>query len=108
MDHTLVHTAARELARRGYQLAFYEDYPYAEKHGAVEAALARWRDGGWRSTNIPLDEADLVAKVSSLGYYRSQMAVLFGGAEAMPNRVWSFAGTRSTSICMSEQLWWPD
>lgn len=108
VDHQIVHAAACQLQRRGYQLAFYEDYPYAELPGAVEAALARRPGGDWRHSCVSLDVADVAAKVSSLGYYRSQMGVLFGGAEAMPGRVWSFAGTRSSSVCLAERLWWPD
>ncbi len=34
--------------------------------------------------------------------------ILFGGAEAMPNRVWSFAATRSPQACLAERIWWPE
>ncbi|MFC2015314.1 PIG-L deacetylase family protein [Chloroflexota bacterium] len=108
VDHQIVHTAAWELHRRGYQIAFYEDYPYAERPGAVEAARALKETAGWRSSCISLDAANVAAKVSALGYYRSQMGILFGGAVAMPNRVWSFAATRSTGDCLAERLWWLD
>jgi LmbE family N-acetylglucosaminyl deacetylase len=108
VDHQVVHAAGRELQRRGYQVAFYEDYPYAEEPGAVEVALALSRDSDWQCSNASLDEVNLAAKVAALGYYRSQMGVLFGGAEAMPSRVWSFSSTRSVSACLSEQLWWLD
>jgi LmbE family N-acetylglucosaminyl deacetylase len=107
VDHEITHRAARQLLEIGYQVAFYEDYPYAERSGALESALVAAGADGWRSEAIPLDAADLTAKVSALSYYRSQLAVLFGGAEAMPGRVWSFATTRSPQPCLVERIWWP-
>jgi LmbE family N-acetylglucosaminyl deacetylase len=107
VDHVITHRAARHLLEMGYRVAFYEDYPYAERSGALESALAAAGGDGWHGEAIPLDAADLTAKVAALSYYRSQLAVLFGGAEAMPGRVWSFATTRSPQLCLAERIWWP-
>jgi hypothetical protein len=57
--------------------------------------------------HLALDAADVAAKVSALGYYRSQMAVLFGGGEAMPSRVWAFAASRVPAAGLVERIWWP-
>ncbi len=107
VDHQLVHAAAWQLLARGRRLAFYEDFPYAEKPGALEAALAAvgQRVESWQAEEMPLAAADLSAKVAALGYYRSQMAILFDGAEAMPNRVWAFAARLGTGL--TERIWWP-
>jgi LmbE family N-acetylglucosaminyl deacetylase len=109
VDHQIVHAAAGRLLARGYRLAFYEDYPYAERPGAVEAALSFARTEGWRAKIIALDPADVTAKVSALGYYRSQLPILFGGVEAMPNRVWAFAAVDppQSETGLAERLWWP-
>lgn len=112
-DHQITHAAARQLLERGLlpgiqQVAFYEDYPYAEGVGAVEAALSAADADGWRLEVIRLDPADVAAKASALGYYQSQMAVLFGGVAAMPNRVWTFAASRSSRACLAERLWRPE
>ncbi len=107
VDHRIVHAAARQLLARGQALAFYEDFPYAERAGALEAALAAAGAEAWRPEAVPLTAADLSAKVEALGYYRSQMAVLFGGAEAMPSRVWAFAATCSQGAGLAERIWWP-
>lgn len=107
VDHTLTHLAARELSVAGLRLAFYEDYPYAEQHNATEAALAKAGASTWRLQAVALDASDLSAKASALGYYRSQLAVLFGGAEAMPARVWAFAASRSVETSLAERFWWP-
>ena len=107
VDHQLVHTAARKLLARGYRMAFYEDYPYAMNPGATDLAVTAAGVEEWQMDTIPLVPADLVAKVSALNYYRSQMYVLFGGIEDMPNRVWAFAASRSPGTGLAERLWWP-
>ena len=107
VDHQIVHMAARELQARGYRLAFYEDYPYGERDGAVEAALASAGPGHWRPEIRSLDVQDLAAKVSALTYYRTQMSILFGGSEQMPGRVWAFAATRAPDAKLAERIWWP-
>jgi hypothetical protein len=106
VDHQIVHLAARQLLAQGYRLAFYEDYPYAEEPASTESALAANGAGNWRLETIPLDAADLVAKVSALGYYRSQMSILFGSAEKMSSRVWAFAANRSPEAGLAERIWW--
>lgn len=107
VDHQLVHLTARNLLGKGYRVVFYEDYPYAVQPGALETALADANAGSWQFGAIPLDAADLTAKVSAVGYYRTQMGVLFGSAETMPSRVWAFAASRSPERGLSEPLWWP-
>jgi LmbE family N-acetylglucosaminyl deacetylase len=107
VDHQIVRDAALHLLAEGYRVAFYEDYPYGESAEAVAAGLARAGAGDWRLEAVALAPADLVAKVSALGYYRSQLAVLFGGAGAMPNRVWAFAASRAPEVPLAERLWWP-
>jgi LmbE family N-acetylglucosaminyl deacetylase len=107
VDHQLVCLAARELVERGCRVAFYEDYPYAEKAGALEAALGNAGIQSWDLETIQLGAVDLVAKVSAVGYYHTQMGVLFGGAGAMPSRLWSFAADRSSTHSLCERIWWP-
>ncbi|MCB0212131.1 MAG: PIG-L family deacetylase [Anaerolineae bacterium] len=88
VDHQLVHQAARHLLSKGYHVAFYEDYPYADpeypysSHSAdnlypLEAALADSADLRLTPQLQFLTEADLQAKVASIRAYSSQMAMLF-------------------------------
>lgn len=107
VDHQIVHRAAWQLVGRNYRVAFYEDYPYAERLGALELALQAAGPGDWRPEDIPLDASNLTAKISALAYYRSQLKVLFGDSGAMPNRVWAFAATRSPGTGLAERTWWP-
>lgn len=108
VDHQVVHRLARRLLDGGYRLAFYEDYPYAQRPEAVAAALAAAGADGWRAEVCSLSVDDLAAKVTALAYYRSQLAMLFGGAEAMVNRVWAYAAACSPQDCLAERVWWPD
>jgi hypothetical protein len=88
-------------------VAFYEDVPYAMTPGATERALAAAGAEEWDANAQLLEPEDLAAKVSALSYYRSQMYVLFGGIEQMPNRIWAFAASRTPGTGLAEQLWWP-
>jgi LmbE family N-acetylglucosaminyl deacetylase len=107
VDHQLVHAAARRLLARGHRVAFYEDFPYAKQEGAVVLAQAEAGAGDWLEEPVAVDAADVRAKVSALSHYRSQMATLFGGTEAMPGRVWAFAATRAPGARPTERVWWP-
>jgi LmbE family N-acetylglucosaminyl deacetylase len=107
VDHQIVHAAARRLWEMGYPVTFYEEYPYAEQPGEPEAALAAIGGLEWAVELLPVAVADIAAKVFALGYYRSQMPVLFGSAEAMPNRLWSFAASRSREAGLAERIWHP-
>jgi LmbE family N-acetylglucosaminyl deacetylase len=92
VDHQLTFAAARILAGQGWKVRFYEDYPYVEREeGALAAALAARGIGDWQPVAYPLDEDDLAAKIEAIACYRTQVAVLFGGAEAMPGRVRAYA-----------------
>lgn len=107
VDHQIVHTAARGLAARGYRVAFYEDYPYAAQAGSVRAALQAAGLAGARSEVLRLDTADVAAWVTAVGYYRTQLGILFRGAEAMPSHIWAFAGTVSPEAALGARVWWP-
>lgn len=109
VDHLVVRRAAQSLQALGYRLALYEDYPYAEQESAVQAALDAVEAGAgdWHPQVLPLDALEVAAKVSALAYYRTQLPVLFGGGEAMPNRVWAFASSRSPEVMLAERIWWP-
>ena len=107
VDHQIVHAAARKLLSGATRMAFYEDYPYGEKPGALEAALLVAGAQDWRVEVVALDAPDITAKIAALAYYRTQLAGLFGSVEAMPNRIWSFCASRSSQSVLAERIWWP-
>jgi LmbE family N-acetylglucosaminyl deacetylase len=102
VDHQLTFAAALILRAQGWDLRFYEDYPYVEAEGALVRALAARGTEHWQPTLMALDEDDVAAKVEAMACYESQLGVLFGGAEAMRDRVTDFF-TRSGG----ERFWGP-
>jgi len=107
VDHQIVHAMARQLVSRGCRVAFYEDYPYADRLGATEATLVAAGATDWRLEVIPLDAADLTAKVKAVDYYRSQLGTLFRSTDPASSQVWNFAATRSQETGLAERIWWP-
>jgi LmbE family N-acetylglucosaminyl deacetylase len=74
----------------------YEDYPYAQRHGGVEARAAEL--GATPAGTAPPDA--LERKIAAIGCYRSQLPVLFGSSAAMPELVGAYARERG-----GERLW---
>jgi LmbE family N-acetylglucosaminyl deacetylase len=107
VDHQLTQRIGQHMRELGYRVAFYEDLPYAEQPGATEAALVVAGSIDWREELVVLDPGDLLAKVAAAAYYRTQLGILFRGAEAMPGRIWAMAATRSAETCLAERIWWP-
>jgi LmbE family N-acetylglucosaminyl deacetylase len=107
VDHQIVHSAGRRLLKRRYRVAFYEDYPYAEKPGATDLVLTVPEAEQWCVECLPLRAADVAAKTFALAYYHSQVSILFGGTKTMPNRIWTFATSRCPQAGLAERIWWP-
>jgi LmbE family N-acetylglucosaminyl deacetylase len=100
VDHQLVRRAAE--AWRGDQLYYYEDYPYAEQAdpAADPAHLV--------PQLVPLDEADLSARIEAVACYHSQMAVLFGDLDQMEARIRAYAGRLAPpGYPAAERFWQP-
>lgn len=102
VDHQLTFEAAMFLKADGWQLRFYEDYPYAEEEGALGTALAARQAEKWQPGVRSVDEDDLAAKVRAIACYESQVEVLFGSPEEMPGRVRDYA-----ALVSGERLWQP-
>jgi LmbE family N-acetylglucosaminyl deacetylase len=89
VDHRLVHRAAIDLARRGHDVAFYEDFPYASKPAAVE--LRRAAIGGDLQPTTLAIEATIDRKIAAILAYTSQIAYLFGDREQARSAVTRYA-----------------
>lgn len=111
VDHQLLHRAVVELVVQGYAASFYEDYPYAQKPGMLQAALADWRGPGTlRPEPYLLDEAAMNARVAAIGEYVSQIRTLFGDHEAMREQAWSYCAAvaaQSGQAGCAERYWVP-
>jgi len=93
VDHQIVRTAGEQWckmrdAQRRIQIAYYEDYPYAENPDEVKAALGA---GAFQAKLVELDEAALAAKVRAIACYRSQLSTFFADEAEMAARVRAYA-----------------
>lgn len=111
VDHQLTFLAALHLMRLGYQIYFYEEYPYADRDPAYltkalnETTPALWRKSMdfmneltssppkllWQSLIKRFPPAALELKIKAIAAYQTQLEVLFGGEETMVQRVTEYA-----------------
>jgi LmbE family N-acetylglucosaminyl deacetylase len=87
VDHLLVRAAAEQVW--GDALRYYEDYPYVQQPGKLDAALADAT--GWRATVIPLDAADLAVKCDAISAFRSQLSTFFADGADLEAQVKGYA-----------------
>jgi LmbE family N-acetylglucosaminyl deacetylase len=73
VDHQLTRLAAERAF--GNALSYYEEFPYVQKTGAVDAIIGNGAD--WQSIITPLTEANWAAKVESIAAFRSQLSTFF-------------------------------
>lgn len=90
VDHHITRRAA-ELAR-GLDLTYYEDFPYAQKWGAL-AKLLRPRTT-WRSSASRVTAADLDLKCLAISAHQSQTRVLFKDQRDLRRKVFLYAFRR--------------
>ncbi len=89
VDHQLVRAAALLLGEAGHALRFYEDFPYSEEAGDLEAALADLPP--LRPIIIAYDEEVLRARLAAMACYGSQLGAVFGGEERMRDLTRAYA-----------------
>ena len=87
VDHLLVRAAAEQVW--GAALRYYEDYPYAQQPGKLDAALAD--AAGWRAAVILLDGAALAAKCDAISAFRSQLSTFFRDRADLDAQVLGYA-----------------
>jgi len=104
VDHQLVFQAVLRLRSYGFQVQFYEDYPYAEEAEELGLALQQWA-----SPPLPvvqtLSEEDLRGKIAAIRLYRSQLDVLFGSESSVATRVKSYALAVGGGHGYGERYW---
>jgi len=93
VDHQIVRAAGEQWCKMQdaacrVQVAYYEDYPYAEQPDEVTAAL---NQDTFESELVELDEDALAAKVAAIARYRSQISSFFADEAEMTARVRTYA-----------------
>jgi LmbE family N-acetylglucosaminyl deacetylase len=105
VDHQIVYAAACDGA--GAVMAFYEDFPYMLKPGALER---RMRALGQRFVASTIDiDATLTRKIGAIGTYASQLGSLFDEPEAMARIITDYAASlRPEDATYGERIWLRD
>jgi LmbE family N-acetylglucosaminyl deacetylase len=98
VDHRIVRQAAEGSER---PLTYYEDFPYAQDRGAVEAALA---DSEWKAEVLPLSREALEARTAAIACYRSQISTFWGSTTHMAAVVQAFARRTGNGV-PAERYW---
>lgn len=91
VDHLLVRRVAVALLKRGYDVTFYEDYPYAGDEGRVLASLSGARRTWWSMLIAGHDQQALEAKWRAISCYRSQLSTFWDDLTNMRRQVRAFA-----------------
>ncbi len=116
VDHQLAHAAAWQLRQQGWNVAFYEDYPYADPHArfaaqgreyaTLAATLATRQKANLQPQLRFFSKENLQAKIKSVRAYASQVPVLFGSEVDMVNCVRNYA-LRVGEGRLAERVWLP-
>ena len=88
VDHLLVRQAAEQVW--GAQLGYYEDYPYAQKAGAVEQVIGA-DEVSWQASVFSLNDVDQQRKVSAILAFVSQMSTFFTDEDDLNRQVRGYA-----------------
>lgn len=104
VDHQLTRWAALRLIENGYDVCFYEEFPYVETAGAVETALGELPDWEWQPR---IQEIDVEVKIQAIAGYATEMDILFGGEDAMAQRVRSYTARVAQGQGYAERFWVP-
>jgi LmbE family N-acetylglucosaminyl deacetylase len=100
VDHQLTRAAA-ELCFGSQNLVYYEDYPYAEKAGALEAVFSA-NQTNWQAEVIALAEAAVQAKIEAIYAFKSQLSTFFDSRQHLEQRIHDF-----TTAVGGERVWRP-
>jgi LmbE family N-acetylglucosaminyl deacetylase len=104
VDHQVVHNAAGDVLGDG--VAFYEDFPYVLREGALDRRLSKLGRKLVAST-IAID-ATLAARVASIEAYASQLGMLFDDPTATERRVGAYAASIAPAGSgYGERVWIP-
>jgi len=104
VDHQLVSRAALCLRRHGFQVRFYEDFPYADDPSRLALALQQWTTQPRACLQL-LDAPTVAKKILAISHYRSQLNMLFGGEETVERRVRSYLLTVGGGQGSAERYW---
>jgi LmbE family N-acetylglucosaminyl deacetylase len=98
VDHQLTRLAAERAF--GNDLWYYEDYPYAQEPGALDAVLGE--GGKWEAEVTRLTPAALTAKIEAILEFRSQLSTFWRNRTELEQQVAAYAQRVG-----GERVWMP-
>lgn len=98
VDHQLTRLAAEQAFAQA-ALCYYEDYPYAQKPGAL-ATVIPGDDPIWQATTVSLTEAAIQAKIAAIAAFKSQFSTFFQDMADLERQIRTF-----TASVGGERLW---
>lgn len=104
VDHAIVFAAAIQLRAAGWDVHFYEDYPYARDPDVCNKKFTLITD--WAPEDSMFSIESLRAKIAAVKCYYSQIPMLFGD-EDVSQVLEKAARVDSTSGAFHERFWVP-
>jgi len=98
VDHQLTRLAAEQAFPKA-MLCYYEDYPYAQKPGALATVIPAG-DPTWQATTVPVTEAAIQAKIAAIAAFKSQFSTFFQDLADLERQIRTF-----TASVGGERLW---
>ena len=101
VDHIHLASAGHVLARAGYRVLWYEEFPRRPVRETIRTLKRR----GWSPLLLPLSEGDARAKVAALHALRFRIPRTFGHAREIERRVEDDLWTQSGQGYRAERFW---
>jgi hypothetical protein len=105
VDHVIAFDTGRLLHAAGYEVLFYEDFPYVLRDKASYQQRIEHLEG-WTPEITTFSEPCLLLKIEAFQYYRSQLTTVFPDTAtiAEPFRRWAMSVSGSDQIA-GERYW---
>jgi LmbE family N-acetylglucosaminyl deacetylase len=103
VDHHIVRQAAETWGAPVGELAYYEEFPYAEHPDALAAVLGD--EKGWQPETVPLTADALHAKAAAVACYRSQISTFFTNEDEIALRLRAYATVAGEGRRWAERYW---
>lgn len=106
VDHIISHQVGMEMFSNGYDVVFYEDFPYADNLEQYNERINFLLN--WTQNTITFNEQQLIMKIKAIEQYKSQIPMLFKTDKAMHMAVINYAiKTSCNPNVYSERYWYP-
>jgi len=109
VDHMLIRAAIEGTFTESERIVFYEDFPYVQKPGALDVALARFKLPCVHQLVVMLTEEDVQAKERAVCFYVSQSKEVAGEIGISIGEIREYAAlvAETEAVPFGERYWSP-